>query len=110
MIIPTYVYAGEAYWYGSSPTEEGEATEDILRIRSLYDAGLPFYTKETLREVDQQLEMALGVGQKILVKALNGATVDFEIESGLTLPAGEPDFEMVLCVHSLLIMVEIGDL
>lgn len=99
MVIVTYVYTGEAYWRETRRAEEGEMAEVTSKIRSFYDAGIPFYTKEALRDVSRQLERLSEKGQKVSVRGLDGSMVDFEIESGLILPAGEPDLEMVLYVH-----------
>jgi hypothetical protein len=96
MVIATYVYPGEAY--KTPRAEEGEMAEVTSKIRSLYDAGTPFYTKEVIRDVDRQPKKFVERGQKVSVRGLDGIMVDFEIESGLTLPVGEPDLEMVLCV------------
>ena len=76
--------------------EEGQAT---LKIRALFDAGTPFYTKEVIRDVCQQLEKFGGKGQKVSVRGLDGVIVDFDVESGLILQAAQPDLEFVVCVY-----------
>jgi len=72
--------------------------EATRKIRALYDAGIPFYTKESLREVCQQLEKCPERGQKISIKGVNGTMVDFEIETGRILGAADSDSESVLFV------------
>lgn len=72
------------------------------KIRSLYDAGTPLYTKEAIRDIDQQLEKCVQRGEKVLVRGLDGIMVDFEIESGRTFPVGEPNLEMVLYDYNLI--------
>lgn len=97
MALTTYVYSGEAYhWHKPTPAEEGKINDAILKIRSLYHAGTPFYTKEALQGVCQQLEKSVERGQKVLVKGLDGVLVDFDIESGRTIAAGEPNLEFIM--------------
>jgi hypothetical protein len=104
MAKETHAYSGDGYHRdGATLAEETttETTEATLKIRSLFDAGIPFYTKEAIRDVCQQLEK-LGESesrQKVSVRGLDGVIVDFDIESGRTLPAGEPDLEFLVCVY-----------
>jgi hypothetical protein len=60
----------------------------------LFDVGIPFYTKEVIRDVFQQLEKFGEKGQKVWVRGLDGIMVDFDIESGLTLQAGHPTWSL----------------
>lgn len=103
MTLTMYVYSGEAYhWHEPTSAKEGKINEAILKIRSLYDAGTPFYTKEALQDVCQQLEKSVERGQKVWVKGLDGILVDFDIENGRTIAAGEPNLEFIMQVYTLI--------
>ncbi|KAF1964089.1 hypothetical protein BU23DRAFT_370860, partial [Bimuria novae-zelandiae CBS 107.79] len=78
-------------------------------IRLLYNAGTPIYTKEIIRDVDEQLKLLTSIPQaskrcqqRVTVQGLDKSQVEFEVESGLTLPGGstipggELDLEMVV--------------
>lgn len=66
--------------------------EANLKIRDLYDAGIPFFTKEAIRDVYQQLKKPRK-DQKISVKGLDGVFVDFEMQNGHTSPGPDPKEE-----------------
>jgi hypothetical protein len=98
----THVYSGDGYHCdGATPAEETtrKTAEAILKLRSLFDVGIPFYTKEVIQDVFQQLEKFGEKGQKVWVRGLDGVMVGFDIESGLTLQAGQPDLEFIVCVY-----------
>jgi len=102
MANKTYAYSGGASCRdGATPAEEivRKWPEVTLKIRSLFDAGTPFFTKEVIRDVCQQLEKFGGKGQKVSVRGLDGVIVDFDIESGLILPSDQPDLEFIVCVY-----------
>jgi hypothetical protein len=95
-------------FYGAADSTEsvsimGEATPKIaeacLKIRSIFDAGVPFYTKDAIREICQQIEKSSKKGQKISVRALDGVHVDFEVHTGQVLERDKPDTELVVCVY-----------
>lgn len=67
-----------------------------LNIDMWYKAGKPFFTKESIGDLGKQLRCHLRRGDKVSVKGLDGATVDFEIETGLTSEASEPHLEYVM--------------
>lgn len=102
MTVVTHVYPGQASWSGTQHAEEGEIADMTSKIRSLYDAGTPLYTKEAIQDIDQQLEKCVHRGEKVLVRGLDGIMVDFEIESGRAFPASEPNLEMVLYDYNLI--------
>lgn len=55
----THVYSGDGYHCdGATPAEETtrKTAEATLKLRSLFDVSFPFYTKEVIRDVFQQLE------------------------------------------------------
>ena len=100
--IETWVYPGDTYWSdGATPAEEmaRKRAEAAQKIRSLFDAGTPFYTKEVIRDVCQQLEKFGEKGQKVSVRGFDEVIVDFDIESGLILEYGESDLEFIVRVY-----------
>ncbi len=86
----------------TTPTGEivGKAAQMVSRIRSMYDAGVPFFTKEAIRDLAQQLERAGTTGQKVSVRRLDGVMVDFDINTELVYPANRRDLEYIVCVHA----------
>lgn len=70
-------------------------TEVSSHIRSLYDAGVPIYSKEMTRDVVNQLRSG---HQKILVRGLDGNIVDFDIETG-QISCSVDWFDFVMCVE-----------
>jgi hypothetical protein len=71
-------------------------------IRSRYFSGINFFTKEAIRDLDNQLKSTVKSGQKVQVKGLNGVTVDLEIETGRTYRnnSDHADLERYLQVNS----------
>lgn len=102
MVSKRHIYPGEAYRI-QKPTSAEDVTskraEAYTRIRSLFDAGTPIFTKEMIRDVCWQLERSDQRGQKISVRGLDGVMVDFETESGRILPGTESGLEFILCVY-----------
>jgi hypothetical protein len=102
MSIESYSFCGDTYgsYWGTISDEEltRKNAEASLKIRSLFDAGVPFYTKEDIRNICQQLEELSEKGQKVSVRGVDGVMVDFEIKTGLTFEAHKPDLEFVVCV------------
>lgn len=100
MVISTATYPGEAYWFKGSSLTDTQVHEAITDIRRRYEAGVPFYTKETIRKLAQQLECARerqhSDGDMISVKALDGTAVDFKIESGRILTLDKMGVERIL--------------
>lgn len=98
----SYVYSKDEH-HMDKMISAGETVRKITaataKIRSLFEAGVPFYTKEAIRNVLQQLERSGEKGQKVSVRGLDGVIVDFEIETGITLPADQPDLEFIVCVQ-----------
>jgi hypothetical protein len=65
--------------------------EVIQKIRSFYNVGVPFFRKEAIRDVYQQLLKATNLGQKIWVMGLNGVGVEFGNETGKIASGSPPD-------------------
>jgi len=81
----------------------GEATTKFskvcLKIRSVFDAGVPFYTKDAIREVCQQIEKSGRKGEKISVRGLDGVPIQFSVHTGDVSSLDESDTESVVCVY-----------
>ena len=93
----THIYGSHPVSSTYSPEElEERLSEDNSKVLSMYDAGVPFFTKEALRDVYQQLKQATEYGQKVSVRALDGAVVDFKILTGYIQPRHTPDIEYVM--------------
>ena len=83
----------------SSVVETLAMTRAMLKVRSLYNEGTPLFTKEAIRDLDQQLEKSHERGQKVSVRGMDGAKMEFQLETGRTLPTQEgSDSEEFLCV------------
>ncbi|KAM5471966.1 hypothetical protein MauCBS54593_003373 [Microsporum audouinii] len=88
-------------------TKWNEGTEVNIKqvkstIKALYDNGAPFFTKDALREIQEQLKGDLRVGQKISVRGLDGVTVEFDVIAGQVIRPAEADTEYVAmkpCIH-----------
>lgn len=115
MVLSTATYPGEAYWLKIASPIDTQIHDAIANIRQRYEAGVPFYTKENIRKLAQQLEFA----QKsqrfdddivVSVEALDEKVVDFKIESGRVLTLDRMGVERVLYVISITQWVKIADL
>ena len=102
MVISTSAYPGEAYWFKASLLTNTQVHTAIADIRRWYEAGMPFYTKENIRKLAQQLELAQksqrSDGRTICIRALDGTVVDFKIESGEVLSLDKSGVERILYV------------
>lgn len=68
-------------------------------IRQLYEAGVPFFTKEQLLDLSRQLKQAeVSEKPEILIKGLEGTEETFEVRAGATRAGSEPGTEWVLWV------------
>ncbi|GAA92052.1 similar to An01g00420 [Aspergillus luchuensis IFO 4308] len=72
--------------------------EIFVHIQEMYDSGKPFYTKELLQNLKQQIQDARdGVIQTIRVPGLDGVIVEFPVLIGQVYPAhDEPGMEYVI--------------
>ena len=95
--IRQWVHRGEAYEsYWPTSADDKRKSEAISRIRSLYDAGTPLFTKKSIKHLHQQLQKSAEIGKRVSVEAVDGNAVSFKIETGLTQEADEPELEMIL--------------
>ena len=77
-----------------------QAREVSSRIRSFYEDGLPFFTKETLRDLQEQIKSD---NQLISLRGLDGSVRDIEVETGRTIAGasfGDDANDFVLCVNT----------
>ncbi|OGM49605.1 pyruvate decarboxylase [Aspergillus bombycis] len=71
--------------------------QETARIRKLYEAGVPFFTKEQLRDLSRQLKEAeTSETREILITGLEGTQETFEVRTGVTRAGSEPGTEWVL--------------
>lgn len=72
-------------WYQGMPGDAPRTMEEaITRIDELYDSGKPFFTKESIRSVYEQFQGPTEAGDKILVKDVAGATIEYTLRTGET--------------------------
>lgn len=68
----------------------------IANLDMWYDAGKPFFTKEAMRDIAEQLKTRTKIGDIITIQALDGSTVELDVSQGMiTATADEPDMEYV---------------
>ncbi|PIG81944.1 hypothetical protein AARAC_002262 [Aspergillus arachidicola] len=71
--------------------------QETAGIRQLYEAGVPFFTKEQLQDISSQLKQAETSDKpEILIKGLEGTEETFEVKTGVTRAGSEPGTEWVL--------------
>lgn len=72
-------------------TEESSLAAAMAQILLLYNANTPMFTRDSIKSIDAQLDLCASTPQdstrdnKITVQALDGAMVEFPLESGLVL-------------------------
>ena len=79
-----YSIRGPCHWVNSETVPVSSVTEAMARINKLYEAGTPFFTKQSIREVSKQLRRSSLCGDKITVKAVDGVRVEFDVLTGET--------------------------
>lgn len=79
-----YYYAGHSHWAGQEPSDQktGSKDEAVSKIDALYNAGVPFFSKERIQHVYEQLKMSLQKGDKISVQGVDGVTINFDVVTG----------------------------
>lgn len=63
-------------------------SQAIAKLDQWYEAGVPFFTREAIRDINQQINRPFTPGQKILVKGLDGVSVKFDVMTGETRQLG----------------------
>ena len=99
----SYIYFGEFYkMQAGSTAADPKKTEIIAKIRSIYDAGTPLFTKEALEILSQELQQCKGgKAHQVLLNGLDGKAVNFKIETGVIQRAIDPTLELVFYVQGL---------
>jgi hypothetical protein len=99
MDLATHIYCGEHHRYfneAQSLHEETSNAEEVsARIRSLYEAGVPIYNKELLRNIAQQLKDKL---PKVSVIGIDGTEVTSDIDTGQPYDVGDPETDFIVYV------------
>jgi hypothetical protein len=78
---------------------ETNVAEALSRLREMYDAGTPLFTTESIRDVARQLRDA--DTRNVTVTGLDGAPVEFDLRTGSTTPAEDPELEWLLYEYPL---------
>ncbi|TAQ89295.1 hypothetical protein B7494_g2388 [Chlorociboria aeruginascens] len=80
-------------------TDENDVTrlqkliEVQAEIRSLYLSGAPMFTREDIQDVSQQLRKLEGKSGTVFIRGINGAMVEFAVETGRVFPTrSETDY------------------
>ncbi|PLN83144.1 hypothetical protein BDW42DRAFT_165395 [Aspergillus taichungensis] len=79
-----YTIQGPCHWVKSETAPASSVTEAMARIDQLYEAGMPFFTKQSIREVSNQLQRSSQCGDKITVRGVDGVGVEFDVLTGET--------------------------
>lgn len=91
------------FWELTTRERNAELKKVKANIKTLYDKGIPFFTKDAIQNVHQQLKDCIAQGQgKISVKGLDGNVVEFGVEIGQVykfIKIPEPDLEYVRYSH-----------
>ena len=97
---------GHAYYFchyrwTNGPPPDNPKTEDeaLARIGELYTSGVPFFSKDILRSAWEQMQKPLADGDKIYIKALDGAMIEYDLRIGQVNTMREadgPDTEWVM--------------
>lgn len=84
LTMSRFVVPCEFSWAGEPPPRAPATKEKALaRIDEVYNSGKPFFTKEAIREIYEQLQQPPVRGDKVLGKdIITGEAVVFEIETG----------------------------
>jgi hypothetical protein len=68
--------------------------EKIAKVKEMYSKGVPFFTKDSIRNIHQQLLKAK-TGDEISVLNLDGTSSKFKISNREVVDGDEPKTEMV---------------
>lgn len=69
-------------WAEPLPDEPKTMEEAQARIDQLYESGVPFFSKEMIRFAFEQCQRKPRRGEKLYVKDITGALVEFECQTG----------------------------
>lgn len=80
--ISNHYFGGRLRW-SEPPRDEPKTMEEAqARIDELYEAGVPFFSKEGIRFIHEQCQRKPRRGEMIYVKDITGALVEFECQTG----------------------------
>lgn len=80
----TYFYTGHSYWGGQEPGDQKAENHDevVSKINTLHDSGIPFFTKERIQRIHEQLKKSLKGGDNISVEGVDGVMINFDVVTG----------------------------
>lgn len=80
----TYFYLGRSHWAGQEPGDQKPENKDeaVSKIDALHNSGVPFFTKERIQHVHDQLKKSLRKGDKISVQGVDGVMIHFNVVTG----------------------------
>ncbi|KOS45091.1 hypothetical protein ACN38_g3978 [Penicillium nordicum] len=64
------------------PRETPTMEQAITFIDTLYESGVPFFTKHAIRELSDQIQTQTTAGSKIIIKDLTGASLEWKVKVG----------------------------
>ncbi|RJE26816.1 hypothetical protein PHISCL_00841 [Aspergillus sclerotialis] len=79
-----YFYTGPSHWAGKQSGDQIAESKDeaVSNIDALHNSGIPFFTKDRIRYIHEQLKKTLKKGDKVAVQGVNGVTIYFDVVTG----------------------------
>ncbi|KAJ6037058.1 hypothetical protein N7540_001337 [Penicillium herquei] len=78
-----YHFACTSDWSENPPSDVPKTEEEALaQIEELYQSGVPFFTKEMMREAMKEIRRPLAKGDNVYLKDMNGAMVAYQMGHG----------------------------
>lgn len=83
-MVSTYFYTGDSHWAGKQPGDQMAESKDeaVSNIDALHHSGIPFFTKERIQHIHEQLKKTLKKGDKVAVQGVDGVTIYFDVVTG----------------------------
>lgn len=92
--------AGPVHGYTGIATRPGPAVsceEAASKLQSLIDDAHPIFTKETLRDLSEQMKRVRNNELKVVsIKGVDGVPIEFTIETGDVHQSSKPDAEFIV--------------
>lgn len=77
--MPVVLYGCKSQWAEGPPADAPKTAEEALaRIDQLYKDGVPFFTKESIRSVMEQIQRPPPDDKNVFIKGVDGTVVKFE--------------------------------
>lgn len=70
--------------YRDEATLKAEAEKIQNKIQELYDAGTPLFTRQALKELDEQMSAQPKAGEKVVARNIDGSSTTFTISGRKT--------------------------